>query len=117
VAHSVVNNETEAPAFLHEYFGQAPDKYQLSRFFVIRQLAHMFYGMGYMLFGSSEGPEDAPNFRDIHDRVWTGAERLADSPMKFLYGRAHWQQYLRSIRGTRFSDALRIVSNGPVQSG
>ena len=41
-ANLVVCNEAEERLYLQEYFGQPPDPYQLARFFLMQQLAHMF---------------------------------------------------------------------------
>src|SRR5579872_3853981 len=43
VANFAVTNETEERVYLQEYFLQSPEEYQLARFFLMRQLMHMFY--------------------------------------------------------------------------
>jgi hypothetical protein len=115
LANFVVTNDIEERVYLQEYFGQPPDRYQLARFFLMQQVAHMFYAMAYLLLGSSGTPlnqsENAPEFRDFHRRIWAGEVNLADNHMKTAYGRCHLNQFLRNVRQTRFEEALRIVSD------
>ena len=74
----------------------------------------MFYAMAFLLIGSSGGPVDlsekAPRFQDFHRRLWAGEIDLAGNPMKVVYGRIHWVQFLANTRKARFGEALRIVS-------
>src|SRR5262249_23751866 len=65
VANFVVTNEAEERTYLAEYFGQLPDQYQLARFFLMRQVLHMFYA--------------AVFFRTFHDQVGAGEIDLADN--------------------------------------
>jgi Phosphotransferase enzyme family len=115
VANLVVTNNVEERVYLQEYFGEPPDQYQLARFFLAQQVAHMFYAMVYLLLGSSGKPidwsETVPEFRDFHRRIWTGEVNLADKQMKIVYGRVHWEQLLRNVRQARFNEAVRIVSD------
>jgi aminoglycoside phosphotransferase (APT) family kinase protein len=115
VANLVVTNNAEERVYLQEYFGEPPDQYQLARFFLAQQVAHMFYAMAFLLLGSSGKPidwsETVPGFRDFHRRIWAGEVDLKDSQMKIVYGRVHWEQLLRNVRQARFNEALRIVSD------
>ena len=114
-ANLVVTNEEEETVYLREYFGETPDRYQLARFFLAQQAAHIFYAMGFLLLGSSGKPidwsETAPEFRDFHRRMWADEVNLKDKQMKIVYGRIHWEQLLRNVRKARFNEALRIVSD------
>jgi hypothetical protein len=125
VANFVVTNDAEERAYLEEYFGQPPDEYQLARFFLMRQVSHMFYTMGYLLLGSGWRPatwiidsgapanpsENAPEFRDFHRRIWAGEVDLGSNQMRTVYGRVHWEQLLQNVRQARFNEALRIVAD------
>jgi hypothetical protein len=114
VANLVVTNDAEEGVYLREYFRRPPDEYQLGRFFLMQQVAHMFYAMVFLLLGSAGKPIDwseaAPSFRDLHQRIWTGEVNLADNQMKIAYGRAHWEQFLQNTRRARFDEALGLVS-------
>jgi hypothetical protein len=114
VANLVAANDAQERVYLREYFGQEPDEYQLARFFLMQQVAHMFYAMGFLLIGSSGHPlnqrEDVPASRDFHRRLWAGEVNLEDNDSKVLYGRVHLEQLLRDTRQARFSEALKVVS-------
>jgi hypothetical protein len=115
VANFVVNNDLEERTYLQEYFGRPPDEYQLARLFLMRQVVHMLSAAVFLLLGSSGQPVDqsekAPEFRYFHQRIWTSEVNLADTDMKTVYGRVHWEQLLQNVRRARFDEALRIVSD------
>jgi Phosphotransferase enzyme family len=114
VANFVATSEAEERTYLQEYFHQPPDQYQLARFFLMQQIAHIFYTMVYLLLGSSGKPvswsEDVPEFDEFHRRLWSGEVKTADSQTKIIYGRVHWHRLSRNLRQARFDEALRIVS-------
>ena len=115
IANQVVTNAEEEMVYLHEYFGAAPDQYQLARFHLMQQLTHLFYTMAFLLLGSSGKPVDwsgtVPGFRDYHQRMWTREIDLADRDVKIVYGRVHWERLLQNVRQPRYNEALRIVSH------
>ncbi|MGA7412335.1 MAG: phosphotransferase [Bryobacteraceae bacterium] len=115
VANFVVTSDVDEAVYLQRYFSQPPDEYQLARFFLMRQVMHMFYATVFLLLGSAGKTVDQidklPSFRDFHQRIWAGDVNLADNEMKIVYGRVHWQQLLQNVRGSRFDEALRIVSD------
>ncbi len=115
VANLVVTNDAEERVYLQEYFGQPPDQYQLARFFLMQQVAHIFYAMVFLLLGSSGRQlnlsENPPDFRDFHRRIWAGEVNLADNQMKTVYGWVHREQLLQNMRQARFYEAVRIVSD------
>jgi len=115
VANLVVANDAEEREYLQEYFGEPPDEYQLARFFLMQQVAHMFYAMAFLLLGSSGKPIDwseaVPEFRAFHRRIWAGEVNLADNHMKTVYGKVHWEQLLQNMRQARYNEALRIVAD------
>jgi aminoglycoside phosphotransferase (APT) family kinase protein len=114
LANLVVNNDAEERVYLREYFGQPPEEYELARFFLMQQIAHMFYAMAFLLLGSSGKPVDwsaaVPEFSDFRRRIWAGEVDLADKHTKTIYGRLHWERLLSNVRKARFNEALRIVA-------
>jgi hypothetical protein len=114
IANFVVTTDAEERAYLQEYFGQAPDEYQLARFFLMRQVMHMFYAAIFLLLGSAGKPLDQserpPKFRDFHRRIWEGEVSLADNEMRVVYGRLHWEQLSQNLQQPRFREALGVVS-------
>ncbi len=114
VANQVVTNDEEEMAYLHEYFGAPPDRYQLARFHLMRQMTHLFYTMAFLYLGSSDKPIDwsatVPEFRDFQRRMWAGEVDLTDKDVKIVYGRVHWERLLQNVRQAGYNEALRIVS-------
>jgi aminoglycoside phosphotransferase (APT) family kinase protein len=115
VGNQVVTNDEEEIVYLREYFGAAPDQYQLARFHLMRQLAHLFYTMAFLFMGSSGQPVDwrgnLPEFTDYHRRIWAGEVDLTDKDVKIVYGRVHWERLLYNVRKARYKDALKVVSD------
>jgi aminoglycoside phosphotransferase (APT) family kinase protein len=114
VANFVVTNDGDEWTYLEQYFGQRPDEYQRARFFLMRQVVHMFYAAVFLLLGSAGKPisraENLPSFGDFHRRIWAGEVSLADNDLKILYGMVHWEQLVQNMRRTRFDEALGTVS-------
>jgi hypothetical protein len=115
VANLVVANEAEERVYLQEYFGEPPDAYQLARFFLMQQVAHMFYALAYLLMGSSGEPidwtETVPEFQEFQRRFWAGEVILEDRHAKTVFGRVHWERLLWNMQQPRFNEALAIVSD------
>lgn len=114
VANMIVTNESEEGIYLQEYFGEPPDEYQRARFYLMRQLAHMFYTMAFLMLGSSgklDRSESVPEYSDFQRRFWAREAGLADNQAKTVFGRVHWEQLSKNIRQARFDEALRIVSD------
>jgi aminoglycoside phosphotransferase (APT) family kinase protein len=115
VANMIVTNESEERTYLQEYFGEAPDEYQEARFYLTRQLAHMFYAMAFLTLGSSSNPidpsEPVPAYSDYQRRFWAREVSLSDDRARTVYGRIHWQQLSQNMRQARFDESLRIVSD------
>jgi hypothetical protein len=116
VANMLVANEAEEQIYLQEYFGTAPNSYQAARFYLMKQLAHMFYAIAFLSLGSTDTPVDwsqpAPVYSDFQRRFWTREVGLADDHSKTVYGRVHWEQLRQNLREPRYEEALRIVANG-----
>ncbi|MEO8132127.1 MAG: phosphotransferase [Bryobacteraceae bacterium] len=115
VANMLVHEEPAETIYLQEYFGEVPQEYQRARFYLMRQLAHMFYAMAFLTLASSNKPidrsEPLPTYSDFQRRFWTREISLADNQAKTVYGRVHWEQLLQNMRQARFDEALRIVSD------
>jgi len=116
VANLFVSNDAQERIYLREYFGQPPDEYQRARFFLMRQVAHMFYAIGFLWLGFAGKPIDwseaAPEYEEFHRRFRKGEVDLTDSHMKIAYGRVHWERLFRNMRQAQFDETLRIVSDG-----
>jgi aminoglycoside phosphotransferase (APT) family kinase protein len=114
VANQVVTNDEEETVFLNEYFGAAPNPYQLARFHLMQQIAHLFYSMAFLSIGSSGQPIDwsdrVPEFRDYQRRIWAGEVDLAEKDVKIVYGRVHWEQFVHNVRQARYIEALKDIA-------
>ena len=111
----VETNDADEIVYLEHYFGQRPDEYQRARFFLMRQMVHIFYAAVFLLLSSAGKPidlsEKLPSYRDFYRRIWASEVNLADNDLKIVYGRVHWEQFLQKMQQTRFAEALRIVSD------
>ena len=111
----VVTNEEEEKLFLRGYFGIEPTKYQLARFYLMRQILHMSYAAVFLALRGATTPVDASaavrGFREFHDRVWSGEISLAGTDAKIEYARVHLKQALAEMHASRFDEAMRIVRN------
>lgn len=111
VANMLVSSDEEEGRYLQAYFGQPPDEYQLARFFLMRQIVHMFYASVFLLISQPmDQSEPAPEFTDFQRRLWSGEVNLVDKASKSAYGRIHWDRLVQNMRQARFKEALRIVS-------
>jgi len=115
VANFVITSDADERTYLEAYFEQPPDEYECARFFLMRQVMHMFYAAVFLMLGSAGQPvnqeESLPTFRDFHQRIWAGEIDLADQVTRIVYGRVHWEQLLQNMRQARFEEALGIVSD------
>jgi hypothetical protein len=116
VANQLVSDDVDEKLYLERYFGQPPDEYQLARFFLMQQIVHIFYAVGFLLLGSAGAlnpNEKAADFKAFNRRFWSGEINLVDKEMKTAYGFAHWDQLSKNMqRPERFTEALRIVAAG-----
>jgi hypothetical protein len=114
-ANFLLTNDADELMYLEQYFGQRPNEYQRARFFLMRQVVHMFYATVFLLLGAAGKQIDQSgrlsSFREFHRRIWAGEVNLADNDLKILYGSVHWEQLLQNMRQAQFEEALRIVSD------
>jgi thiamine kinase-like enzyme len=115
VANFITNNENEEADFLKRYFGEAVDEYKLARFFVMRQLLHVYYFIFFMQVGAEGKPVDTSalggiDFREFNNDVWNGKIDLANNNAKLQYAWVHMQECLRRMHTKRFNDSLHILA-------
>jgi thiamine kinase-like enzyme len=113
VASQIVSNEAEETAYLERYFGAPPDPYQRARFFLMQQLSHIFYTLGFLYLGSLgttiDWAETVPAFRDFQQRFWAGEVQVVEPKLKIVYGKIHRKQLLHNVQQPRYAESLRIV--------
>ncbi|MGH9574393.1 MAG: phosphotransferase [Candidatus Acidiferrales bacterium] len=114
MANFVVASDVDEDTYLRAYFGEEAGEYRTARFYLMRQVVHMFYAMVYTQIGAAGKPVDAdapvPDFRDFHNRIWTGEVTLDTPQAKVQFGRVHTKQLLQNARTERFEDAMRIAT-------
>jgi thiamine kinase-like enzyme len=114
VANMVVTNEEEEMLYLQEYFGAPPNAYQLARFFLMQQVAHIFYATAFLLMGSAGEPidwsEPVPEYEGFQRRFWEGEVNLEGKRAKTVYGRVHWERLWANMRQARYHEALKLVA-------
>ena len=114
MANFVVANDADEDKYVRAYFGEDAGEYRTARFYLMRQLVHMFYAMVYMQIGTAGKPVDAaapvPDFRDFHNRIWTGEVTLDSPEAKVQFGRVHMKQLLQNAQTQRFEEAIRFAT-------
>jgi aminoglycoside phosphotransferase (APT) family kinase protein len=116
-ANFLVGDTADERDYLEVYFGKEADDYQHARFFLMRQLLHLFYAVVFIQLGKTpDKPVDfnipIPGFIEYHDLIWAGNISLANADNKLLYAQVHMEQLRHNLRLKRFEESLLIVSNG-----
>ncbi|HXE64567.1 MAG TPA: phosphotransferase [Bryobacteraceae bacterium] len=116
VANMIVTSDAEEEIYLREFFGQPPTAYQRARFFLMQQVAHIFYTVAFLILQSGGQPIDrntqAPDYNEFQGQFWTGEIKLDKTPAKIAYGRVHWERLRRNVQLPRYGESLRIISGG-----
>lgn len=103
VANMLVTDDVEEAAFLRTYFGEQPNESRRSRFYLMRQLAHIFYTLAFL----TQPPRtEVVEIADFQQRFWSGRLKLDDSSSKSAYGMFHWGQLKRNMRSERWQEEL-----------
>jgi len=116
MANFLVKNEDDEKIYLDTYFGQETTEYQLARFFLMRQILHLFYFVVFTIVGKTpDKPIDpdmtVPGFREFHDLIWIGKLSLADMGNRLQYAQVHRKQLQHNLGLKRLDEALRVVAN------
>ena len=87
VENFALNSEADEHAYLQRYFGESAGEYRLARFFLMRQVAHIFYALVFTSLAAAAGKAidtslDAPEFRGFHRRILAGEVSLEESDAK-----------------------------------
>lgn len=114
VANMLVPSDQDAGAFLENYLGAPATVEQSARFFAVRQIAHLFYALGFLYLGSRgasvDWSEPVPAFEELRQQTWAGERNAGDAPARVVYGRAHLQQFLANAKCPQFTESLRVIS-------
>jgi aminoglycoside phosphotransferase (APT) family kinase protein len=109
----LIANDDEEREYLQNYFEKEVTEYHLARFFLMRQIVHTFYFTCFILLSNPQGPIDIdtprPNYREFHNRIWSGEISLADMDNRRLYALVHMDQLKQNLQSQRLEDSIRIV--------
>lgn len=100
--------------YLKAYFGDSLDEYKRARLFLMQQVCHMFYAMGFMQFAAASCPTDStcedsmdtPRLRDFHEQVSTGKVSLTTHERQLLYGKVRLNEALYNMNTPRFAESI-----------
>jgi thiamine kinase-like enzyme len=116
MANFLVKTEEDEHIYLKTYFGEEASEYQHARFFLMRQILHLFYFVVFTIVGKTPDkaidPEmPVPSFREFHDLIWTGKLSLANMDNRLQYAQVHREQLQHNLSLKRLDEALRIVED------
>ena len=125
VANFAVNSEADEQAYLERYFGESAGAYRLARFFLMCQVAHIFYAIVFLSLAAVAGkaivlelgrPEDAlaeyeKSMRVDPNRfnVLYGAVRAAELSNERQKAAAYFAQLLANCSGEAHSDRPELA--------
>ena len=102
---------------LNTYFGRAPDAEERSRFYLMRQVNHVFYGVMFLNGAAAERPGArladrslaGPGLDALGQRLGTGAFSLSAWDDRVTYGKARLAAALDGLRDPAFAEALAAL--------
>ncbi len=111
MANMLVRSDAEESDFLEAYFGRPADEYQRAKLFLMQQVAHVFYGLVFLMQGVPlDLAEPGPGYGEFQRQFWAGEVKLEDKQTKMVYGRVHLERLLQNARCARFRESLRVVA-------
>ena len=115
IANFVIKNDNDETEFLKRYFEDAFDEYKQARFFLMRQVVHMFCFTLCSIPGSAGKPIDidmiSPGFNEFHERLWNCEISLEGNDAILRYALVHLKELRNNIQINRFDESLRIVAD------
>ncbi len=117
VANWFARSRAGEDALLKTYFGRAPDAEQRARFYMMRQVNHIFYGVMFLNGAAAERPGArladrslaSPDLRALGERLATGAFNLSAWDDRVTYGKARLAAALDGLRDPAFAEALAVL--------
>lgn len=114
IANFVVKNDKDETDFLKRYFEETFNEYKQARFFLMKQIVHMFCFTLCSITAAEGKPIDVHrstvSFNDFHDSLWNGRINLADNHEKLNYGLVHLKELISNMQSDRYEESLRIVA-------
>ena len=122
VANFFVLDEASSQAseqpYLAAYFAERAGPHRTARFYLMRQLLHMFYPALICVLHSATGTpvsglsiEAAPDFADYHRRLISGEIPLTTPAEKLEYAGVHLSRFRQNIDSPRLAESFATLSN------
>ncbi|MGN6394057.1 MAG: phosphotransferase [Mucilaginibacter sp.] len=112
-ANFLVKTEQDERQYLENYFNGGVTDYRRARFFLMRQLLHLFYFVTFILFGKKPEEVDlkkpTPPFFEYHNGIWNGDITFAGKESRMRYALVHMEQFKQNAKLPRFDEAVEIV--------
>ena len=117
IANRFVTNEMQEEIYLKAYFGNSLDEYKRARLFLMQQVCHMFYALGFLQYAAASRPPDStcsdsmdtPRLRDFHQQVRTGNVSLTTHEGQLLYGKVRLNEALYNMKTPRFAESIDLI--------
>lgn len=118
VGNFFVPNQAAEQAYLAEYFGEPAGSHRIARFYLMRQLIHMFYSALICTLLSATGNtisqlsiDDSPDFTDFHRQLISGEIPLTTPEEKLEYARIHLARFYQNLRTPRLAESLATLAS------
>jgi aminoglycoside phosphotransferase len=117
VANFFVPDEAAEQSYLAEYFSEPAGAIRTARFYLMRQLLHMFYPALVCVLLSATGStvaqlslDDAPDFDAFHRGLISGEIPLTTPAEKVEYARVHLARFRQDLHSTRLEESLAVLA-------
>jgi hypothetical protein len=121
VANFFARDDAEERALLSTYFERPATGYEQARFYLMRQIVHVFAAAFCTVIAAAAGERanpDAPaeDFDAFHRQLIAGEVSLAGSAAQMRYAKVHLDRAIQNGRTRRFEEALTVISRGDARS-
>lgn len=117
VANFFIEDEAAEADFLNACLGEPADEYKRARFYLMRQMLHMFYAALFMALVARTGMTIDPDmstaldFRTFHQHLIADEINTLQPDAQVQYAKLHLNEALKNMRTQRFADALALVGH------
>ncbi len=115
VANFFTREEAEADLLARTYFREAPGAARSARFYLARQINHVFYGLVFLNLGATARPDarmetlEGPGLGELHRRLGEGEGVMESWDGRTAYGVARLNAALAGVRDRAFRAALAAL--------
>ena len=117
IANGFVNSDDDEELFLRAYFGDAPSDYQRARFFLMRQVRHLFYAMIMMKLVDYAKPGNVPldtnmqvpRIEEFRKHLGDGTIQLGSYQGQLLFAKVEMNEALLAMQSQRFAESVALM--------